>query len=107
MSLFVCDKCGCIENTALGWYWGAFMKDLTTKETYGKVFCSECAPLEFPDGEKTRFDGKWHGKFPKRYVKDLTQKELLNMHLENYSIKEIMRDIKEKNKNAKQSKKVH
>ena len=104
MSLFVCDKCGCIENTALGWYWGAFMKDLTTKETYGKVFCSECAPTEFPDGEKTRFTGKWHDHFPKRYLKDLTEKEIINMHLVNYSIKEIM---KEKKKNAKQTKNHH
>jgi hypothetical protein len=104
VSLFVCDKCGCIENTALGWYWGAFMKDLTTKETYGKVFCSECAPTEFPDGEKTRFTGKWHDHFPKRYLKDLTEKEIINMHLVNYSIKEIM---KEKKKNAKQTKNNH
>ena len=22
MSLFICENCGCIENTALGFYWG-------------------------------------------------------------------------------------
>jgi hypothetical protein len=42
MSLFKCQKCGCIENTALGRYWGAKEK-----------LCSECAT------------GKWHNAFPK------------------------------------------
>jgi hypothetical protein len=42
MSLFMCEKCGCVENTASGCYWGADSK-----------LCSECG------------DGKWHGIFPK------------------------------------------
>ena len=43
MSLFVCEKCECIENTALGHYWGQ-----------DKKLCSECGR------------GKWHGRFEKR-----------------------------------------
>ena len=42
MSLFTCQKCQTIENTALGQYW-------TAKEK----LCSECA------------FGKWHGRFEK------------------------------------------
>lgn len=42
MSLFVCEKCKCVENTALGKYWAEKEK-----------LCSECA------------FGKWHDKFPK------------------------------------------
>lgn len=42
MSLFVCDRCGCVENTALGDYWGCAEK-----------VCSECST------------GTWHGRFPK------------------------------------------
>ena len=42
MPLFVCQKCKCIENSALGSYWGQ-----------KKKLCSEC---------KT---GKWHGRFKK------------------------------------------
>lgn len=43
MSLFECPKCHCIENTAVGHYWGQ-------KEPC----CSEC------------HTGEWHGRFPKR-----------------------------------------
>lgn len=49
MSLFVCDGCGFVENTALCNY-------------HARVFrkqprlCSECDPEL----------GKWHGRFPKR-----------------------------------------
>lgn len=64
MSLFVCEKCGCIENTALGFFWGR--RVVTFKDSYldGMALCSECAPAEFSDGTKSRY-GKWHGKFTK------------------------------------------
>jgi len=45
MPLFKCEKCGCLENTALSSYW--------YKE---KKLCSECG------------SGKWHGCFKKRKV---------------------------------------
>ena len=47
MSLFICEKCKCIENTALCGYWYKGNKP---------ALCSECDP-EF---------GKWHNCFPKR-----------------------------------------
>lgn len=47
MSLFVCSKCGCIENTALCLYW----TQLREKEK----LCSECDPKI----------GIWHGIFKK------------------------------------------
>jgi hypothetical protein len=44
MSLYVCSKCGVIENTALSSYW------------YNQEhLCSECEPMI----------KKWHGIFPK------------------------------------------
>ena len=46
MSLFQCEKCGCLENTALCGYW--FRK--------GKALCSKCDPNI----------GKWHGAFKRR-----------------------------------------
>ena len=49
MSLYQCAKCGCCENTALGYYWQALVR----KEP--KV-CSEC------------HTGTWHGKFPKQIL---------------------------------------
>ena len=66
MSIFVCDKCGCIENTALGFYWGKNFKDMwADKSLQDLAICSECAPHEFSDGGKSGY-GQWHGKFPKR-----------------------------------------
>jgi len=45
--LFICQKCGCVENTALSDYWSNMEKPL----------CSECSR------------GKWHGCFPKKFPK--------------------------------------
>lgn len=46
MSLFICKKCGVIENTALSVAW------------WEDKLCSECNP-------QTK---KWHGKFPRRFI---------------------------------------
>jgi hypothetical protein len=47
VSLFICSKCGCVENTALGNFW--------KRHCYGHpVLCSECST------------GVWHGQFKKR-----------------------------------------
>lgn len=76
MPLFKCSKCGCCENTALGWHWTAELMvdrvDLSDvgEEYYDKPLCSECAPTKFKSGEPTRFTHKWHGKFPKEPYKE-------------------------------------
>jgi hypothetical protein len=56
MPLFVCGKCGAIENTALGDYWWAkkYSKDKTP-------LCSECMPADSVLGK----GGEWHNQFPK------------------------------------------
>ena len=70
MSIFKCEKCGCAENTALGWYWAAKVcaEDADWSEVgeeyKGKHLCSECAPKYYKDGTPTGL-GKWHGHFPK------------------------------------------
>lgn len=70
MSIFKCEKCGCAENTALGWYWAAKVcaddADWTEvgEEYKGMKLCSECAPKYWKDGSETGF-GKWHGHFKK------------------------------------------
>jgi hypothetical protein len=77
MGIFVCDKCGCMENTALGLYWTKDRYDMFYPEDHkiGEALCSECAPSYFNDGGKTNW-GKWHGKFPK--VKWDGKREVLN-----------------------------
>jgi len=69
MPLFKCSKCGCVDNSALGFYWDKhFSKRYKWPEElkpyYGKPLCCECAPQFFIDGTKTEY-GKWHGKFEK------------------------------------------
>lgn len=71
MGLFVCDICGCVENTALGFYWGlALAIDdnsywFSDPKYQNKALCSECKPLTFEDGTPCG-TGKWHGKFEKK-----------------------------------------
>jgi predicted nucleic-acid-binding Zn-ribbon protein len=66
MSLYQCDKCGCVENTSLGFFHCRNMDDLYPEEVIGKKLCSECGPTHYKSGQIEADYGKWHGKFPKR-----------------------------------------
>jgi hypothetical protein len=81
MGIYVCDRCGCIENTALGSYWVKDMEDMFDPKGLkkGEALCSECSPSHFIDGTPTRW-GKWHGRFPK--VKWDGKEEVMNRKLE-------------------------
>jgi hypothetical protein len=68
VGIFQCCKCGCAENTACGWYNSRNSKRLTTEEDRGKPFCSACAPQEFPSGQPTKFNGKWHNIFKRTFL---------------------------------------
>ncbi len=65
VSLYQCEKCGCVENTALGFYHSRTLSDLWPSEYTGKALCSECGPTKYRSGEPAQY-GKWHGKFPKK-----------------------------------------
>lgn len=74
MSLFVCAKCGCVDNTATSSYWMLTNEYMVDKFDYAKELqpykgmglCSECGRLTTaPDGRDVVVPGKWHGKFPK------------------------------------------
>lgn len=80
MPLFVCEKCGAIENTALGYYWSARLQNMPR-------MCSECAPMI----------GKWHNRFPKEYVQDKTFAELQQLGLEYAVHKFGCKDVKPDN----------
>jgi len=68
MSLFQCEVCGCVENTALSFQGIKPMDDdfdfTGMEDKKGKLLCSECAPTKFDDGDSSGL-GKWHGKFDK------------------------------------------
>lgn len=69
MPIFICAKCGCIDNTATSSYWlldignvGDSLVYHPSLEAYKhKPLCSECGRVV---GNKV-VPGKWHGKFPK------------------------------------------
>lgn len=66
MSLYQCEKCGCIENTAVGWYHCRNMKNMVLPEFEGKALCSACGPAWFLDGSPTGL-GKWHNRFKQEF----------------------------------------
>ena len=64
MSLYQCQSCGCVENTALGLYWSR-SEPIWPEAIQGKALCSECAPATFNHGSPSGY-GVWHQRFPKR-----------------------------------------
>lgn len=86
MSLFQCDKCGVVENTALSdgarmFLWDGdsdvsekvdeSWKAMVGMDWRGKQFCSVCSPVWFTAdgnfGVGPNPDAKWHGKFPQEF----------------------------------------
>lgn len=74
MSIFVCSKCGCVDNTATSSYWSIVNNlfpdaewDESIKAYKGKPLCSECCKVVYDEtGNNPRYvPGKWHGIFPK------------------------------------------
>lgn len=72
MSLFQCEECGCVENTALAaqGFRGLFERYFDwsyAPERQGKLLCSVCGPTHYNDSSPTKF-GKWHGEFTRHYL---------------------------------------
>ncbi|MBU2590145.1 MAG: hypothetical protein KKA65_02205 [Nanoarchaeota archaeon] len=103
MSLFQCDRCGCLENTALtecsSDYMKIFIKESKELKEYKKElglnenqefgnYCSACCPL----GER-----KWHGEFPRIFLPkgefetapngNIRPKKILDEDVEKYALK--------------------
>jgi hypothetical protein len=71
VGLFICENCFCVDNTALGHYWGR-EKDCWEDESFnGKALCCSCIPDKFSDGsEPIKVYGEgWHDQFEKRHYK--------------------------------------
>jgi hypothetical protein len=68
MSLFQCDNCGVVENTACSLQGTQPMFDdfdwTGIENRKGKLLCSQCAPDKFLDGTDTEL-GVWHDEFPR------------------------------------------
>jgi hypothetical protein len=72
MSLFQCEVCGCVENTAcasqgIKGYAERFFDWEGFEDKKGKLLCSVCAPTKYKDGKSTEF-GKWHNNFNRKFL---------------------------------------
>ena len=71
MSLFQCEYCGCVENTACSFQGIKPMPedfDFTgIEDRRDKLLCSACAPTRFTDGGSTGL-GKWHERFKRTFL---------------------------------------
>ena len=72
MSLFQCDICGCVENTALssqgvGKYMVKYFDWTGIEDRKGKMLCSACGPTKYNDGQITELGG-WHDQFKRTYL---------------------------------------
>lgn len=78
MSIYICERCGTIENTVLGGYWENILNNEIPK-------CSECNY------------GKWHGEFPKKHWTDYGAEKLLDLESRNdgsmINAREFLRNI--------------
>lgn len=95
MSLFVCAKCGCVDNTATSSYWMLTNEYMVDEFDYAKELqpykgmglCSECGRLATsPDGRDVVVPGKWHGKFPKEKATEEQLKKVKYNHINLYSV---------------------
>lgn len=71
MSLFQCENCGSVENTALSAQGFAPMRHLFdwsyNMGLEGMRLCSACGPTTYRDGSPTKY-GVWHKVFPRTYL---------------------------------------
>ena len=83
MSTFICEKCGCVDNTACGGtYWSTIGDMKYFKDEYYNEYlvCVACAPLEYEDGSKNRRAGKWHDYFEKKHWSEIgTVEDILKL----------------------------
>ena len=78
MSVFICAKCGCLENTACCSVHFMTIPEVSAEiefspdmEQYrGKKLCSVCARLKHEGKRIICVAGKWHGRFERRMPTD-------------------------------------
>lgn len=72
MSLFQCQVCGCVENTALSWQGFSWLEEFDwsgIEDRRGKKLCCMCGPKKFKDGAHTsETPDEWHDRFPRTFL---------------------------------------
>lgn len=70
MSTFICEECGCIDNTSMNnSYWSRNGKDMYNDN---RALCQQHSPTHYADGTPCTDKiwgprGKWHNEFPKTH----------------------------------------
>jgi len=80
MPTYICEECGCIDNSSsAGNYWAVECKlNLYKKDDANKkLLCVVCTPTEFSDGSRNDKAGKWHNYFPRKHWSEYGTKEEL------------------------------
>lgn len=81
MPSYICEKCGCIDNSACGGnYWSVKSKLNLFADEYSNthLLCVECTPQKFSDGSINHEAGIWHNHFPKKHWSDIGKQQILN-----------------------------
>lgn len=100
MSLFQCEVCGCMDNTALSSVCTSQLPEVFdwsgVEDRMGKELCSACAPKYHADGKKSGL-GAWHGEFDRVYLPmdqfftnkcgDLEHRNSGSTHIRKFAIK--------------------
>ena len=67
MPMYVCEVCGCVENTGCGNWWSRFDNHKKVGDIPdGVALCSVCTPAEYKSGAIDEGKGKWHMYFTRR-----------------------------------------
>lgn len=86
MSLFQCAKCGCRENTALsdqGFIFTSSYNWTGLEDFKGQKLCCVCGPTKHCDDTPVSKAGKWHERFPRRFLPKGMFKTARDGNLEN------------------------
>lgn len=74
MSTFICEECGCIDNTSTNNSFWSRQNEKMYDDT--RALCQECSPRTYKDGTPVMAKwcgerGTWHDKFPKVHWSDI------------------------------------
>jgi hypothetical protein len=80
MSTYICEKCGCVDNTACGGNYAAVVCNLnlfTDEYSNTHQLCSMCTPNIYSDGTCNPSGGKWQKHFAKKHWSEYGSEEKL------------------------------
>lgn len=83
MSSFICENCGCIDNTAMNNSYHSRNLNLYNDV---RILCQVCSPKVYKDGTPVEEDswcgnvGEWHNKFERTHWSEIGKDEILRIY---------------------------